>query len=207
MTAPPDTSEDKLSSERRFLDSVRGWHTSDLGRLAVLRRNAGEPLSQQRGASWLYAYLPESPRSQEARFLVATLFAFDRPALESKRQAVTGNLGASMHRLWLDTKAATDAEATKPDSSVARRFGILLDADYDPDDSQTGGELPFRLRQTVRLILAHAKSAGECWIHWPQLIRDIQNWNHPDKYVQKNWARAFYAPHLQTAELPTEEKE
>jgi CRISPR system Cascade subunit CasB len=184
--------EDKYERERRFLETVRGWQETHTGRLAVLRRNAGETLAQSRGVSWLYGYLPQNDFIASAYFLGAALYAFDRPALDGKSTAVKGSFGATMHRLW-QAKSPSDTEKDKPDSSTARRFGILLDADYDIRD---GGELPFRLRQTVRLVLSQAKSAGQCWINWPQLIQDLQHWNHPDKYVQKKWAKEFYAPQV-----------
>jgi hypothetical protein len=30
-------------------------------------------------------------------------------------------------------------------------------------------------------------------IDWPRLLDDLRRWDAPDRYVQKNWARAYFA--------------
>ena len=186
------TAEVRTSPAHAFVGIVRGWDETQKGRLAVLRRNAGEPLADARGVMWIYDLLNRfsSVYGYETLFLTATLIALDRPFLKKER-SFTGSLGRTMAVM----KAAPGANV----ESLERRFAILLDADYDP---QTGeGELPFRLRQTVKLIVS--SGAG---IDWPQLLSDLRGWNDPDKTVQKRWAKHFYAPALKAEDAQTEEQ-
>lgn len=62
-------------------------------------------------------------------------------------------------------------------------MSILLDAELDAG----GGELAFRLRQTVKLL-----TSNEILINWPLLLVDLLEWDRFDKGVQKRWARSFY---------------
>jgi CRISPR system Cascade subunit CasB len=55
----------------------------------------------------------------------------------------------------------------------------LLDADED--------ELPWRLRQIVSLTTASGIA-----LDWPQLLKDLLGWDHPDRYVQRRWAREYW---------------
>ena len=176
--------EVKASPADAFVGIVRGWDETQKGRLAVLRRNAGEPLTEARGVTWMYDLLNRfgGVYGDETLFLTATLIALDRPFLKKER-SFTGSLGRTLAVM----KAAPGANV----ESLERRFAILLDADYD---ARTGeGELPFRLRQTVKLIVS--SGAG---IDWPQLLSDLRGWNDPNKTVQKRWAKHFYAPALKT---------
>lgn len=61
--------------------------------------------------------------------------------------------------------------------SIEKRFLTLLDSDEE--------QLPYRLRQVISLI-------KEYNIDWHKLYRDVRNWNHPDCFVQRGWARDFY---------------
>ena len=171
------TTEDRYQAERAFTEAVRAWNVDQKGRLAILRRNAGEPIAGARAVSWIFSLLNRFERlGDEALFLTATLLAFDRPYLEGKG-AFTGSFGRTM--------AVLKAQPGASEESLERRFAILLDADFDPREGT--GELPFRLRQTVKLVLSK-----EGRIDWPRLLSDLRQWNHPDKYVQKHWAKDFY---------------
>lgn len=64
--------------------------------------------------------------------------------------------------------------------SIEGRFVALLDANEE--------ELPYRLRQMVRLL----KTEEGIRIHWAELLRDLLAWNREHKPVQQKWARAFY---------------
>lgn len=145
------------------------------GALATLRRNAGRSLSEARGAIGLfYSLLPARiGYDEEIYFLLATLFPW------SDKSVTEGNFGHSMARL----RVKTDSEA------LDRRMTILLDAqfDYGPDGRVRPGELGFRLRQAVKLLASH-----DVGINWHQLLKDLLNWSHPDRWVQKEWARAYF---------------
>ena len=74
------------------------------------------------------------------------------------------------------------AHTRSPDSdntAIERRFVALLAA--HPDD------LDFYLRQAVSFL-----RSKEVPVNWQQLLSDVLAWSHPERYVQKAWARAFW---------------
>lgn len=164
---------------------------------AVLKRNVGETLETAKNVSWFYylAYRHEQYHNS-ALFLVATLIAQDKKAIEAfgKSEKVPWaplNLGASLDAVEkLDDAKAHEArlkiklDPHRRESRYERRLRLLLDADLERDGS---GELAFRLRQCVTIILQK-----DGLIHWPQLLMDIDRWGLPSKSVQKEWAKAFY---------------
>lgn len=174
MAEPVVTSKPMISDQ--FIDRLEGLvEQRRLGDLAILRRNAGRSVGESRGAIALfYRLLPARLGSrEEIYFLVATLFPWNI------RQAAEGNFGTSMAQL----RQKTDSE------SIDRRMTILLDADYDTLDerSMRPGELGFRLRQAVKLLASH-----EIRVNWRRLLVDLLNWSHPDRWVQKTWAREYF---------------
>jgi CRISPR type I-E-associated protein CasB/Cse2 len=158
-------SDEKQSPINEFIDRLSQLEAGDRARL---KRNAGNTLEQSRGVHALFfRLLPYGvPRSHEKwYFLVATLY----PLADSSSQ---GNIGHAIRH----------ARANHPEREKGydRRFEVLLDA----DDSQ----LPFRLRQIVRLI-----KQAEIPVNWSQLLQDLTRWNHVNRFVQERWARAYYA--------------
>jgi CRISPR system Cascade subunit CasB len=146
-----------------YLESMR----DDRAALAALRRGLGQPPGS---AADMYRYvvpwLPDdAPRWREdAYYLVAALFAY-HPA-----QGGAGNMGHHFAR-------ARDPQGE--DTAIERRFTVLLAA--HPDD------LGFCLRQAVSFL-----RSKDVPINWHQLLSDVTNWGHPDRYVQREWARAFW---------------
>lgn len=104
-------------------------------------------------------------RRESAALLVAGLYGLH------PERTVGPNLGHSMSRVW-------QAQDRRP--STEQRFVALLNA--HPED------LPYYLRQAVNLIRSH-----EFPLDWTQLYRDICNWSHADRFVQRKWARAFWS--------------
>ncbi len=78
-------------------------------------------------------------------------------------------------------------------TAIERRFTAMLNA--HPDD------LPDYLRQAVSFL-----KSKEVAINWAQLLRDLQAWGHPDKYVQKRWADEFWS-HPAMPESPNSENQ
>ena len=97
-------------------------------------------------------------------YMIASLFALHPSSISS------GNIGDHLRRL-LDDEAS--AEATE------RRFVQLLRARRDT--------LEPRLRQQVSIL-----KSNDIAVNWHQLIADLRNWNHPDRFVQRRWAGAFW---------------
>lgn len=144
----------------------------DAGDRARLRRIVGARRADARGVeSIFYRLVPPglSDRQEEAFFLVATLF----PLADG---GSGGNIGQSLQR------AAQKHPRMK--KGIDRRIQILLDADLDQ-------ELPFHLRQTV-----HFLKSCRVRLDWAVLLKDLLYWDHPDRFVQQSWARAYYAPGL-----------
>jgi CRISPR type I-E-associated protein CasB/Cse2 len=192
VTDTPNTEtavqEDRLAAERAFIaDLVK----LDKGKLAVLRRNAGNLLSEAKGVYWFHGLLAGQGQrlSEEACFLVATLAASDKDAIGG-RNRFTGNFGATCRAL----RNVSGRLPSEP-SPLDRRFNTLLDADFD---SASGGELSFRLRQMTKRIIAEKDPSVR--INWPQLLRDVRFWNSGRKLTQKQWARSYYAPALASQE-------
>lgn len=141
------------------------------GELAVFRRSAGERLATARNALGLfYRLLPPEPQfPEETFFLVATLFPLNG------HKPVDGDFGRTMAVL----RQRTNREG------LDSRMRILLEADYDR--RRGTGELPYRLRQAVKL--ADSQQVG---VDWVQLLLDLNWWGHPDRIVQKRWARSYF---------------
>ena len=161
---------------------VRGLSDLDAGGLAVLRRSAGQSLSESRGSySVFFPLLPQSitrPTAQEAFFLVATLYGLTTRGSDERRADGGLSLGLALNALRREQLAAISA-GPNDKISLDRRVAALLEADAE--------QLPFRLRQIVRL--AHSRQQV---LDWGRLLRDLLSWNHPDRFVQRRWAREYY---------------
>ena len=149
--------------ERGFVDALGKLHPGDKARL---RRHAGKTLSESVDVLGVfYRLLPHGvpDRQHDRFFLVATLF----PLADAGKQ---GNFGTTLSHMRTSSNAA----------GLDRRIAALLDADER--------QLPFRLRQLVRL--AHANRVG---VNWPQLLSDLRRWGWEDRPVQRAWAMAYFA--------------
>ena len=138
------------------------------GALASLRRGLGQPPGT---VADMYRYVEPflgqergAGFKESAFYLVAALFALH------PKSADKGNMGDHMAR----TRTESGGDA------LERRFTALLAA--HPDD------LPDYLRQAVSFL----KSKNEEPVNWNELLRDLQNWGHEDRFVQKKWARSFW---------------
>jgi len=155
-------------------------HRDDRAMLAALRRSLGQPIGTVPDAyRYVVPWLPDDapPWHEAAYYLVAALFAY-HPAAGGE-----GNMGHHFARArvpgWDNT-------------AIERRFTALLAA--HPDD------LDFYLRQAVGFLRSR-----EVPVNWCQLLADVLDWGHPARYVQRQWARAFWSRPPQ--EIPTSEEE
>lgn len=149
-----------------FIDRLE---RADPGEQARLKRNAGQTLGESRGVlPFFYRVLPREVRRErdvETYFLVATLL----PLAPKRGQ---GDFGQSL----LGVAGLPEVNRQGVDLRVA----ILLDSHR--------GELPFRLRQAVRLVASHERR-----IDWRRTLADLLRWDHPRRPVQKAWARSYFA--------------
>lgn len=138
----------------------------DRGALSELRRSlvsGNDILAVRHVLPWLTTDV--GLRRESLALLVAGLYA-----LHPERTTGT-NFGHSMNRVWR-------AQEKRP--STEQRFIALLNGHSE--------DLPYHLRQAVSLISSH-----EVPIDWAQLYRDLCNWGHADRFVQRKWARSFWA--------------
>lgn len=141
--------------------------------LAHLRRGLAAPDYALIRTGWLFANLGKKLTDYElsAALLVAGLFAW-----------VKGNCPHSPDK-DLNFGRAFGGTADYVEKR-RKRFIDLLDADSD--------DLPFKLRQAITLI-------NGAPLNWALLLKHVQKWDHPDRWVQKTWAQGFWS-HSQAAE-------
>jgi CRISPR system Cascade subunit CasB len=138
----------------------------DPGDRARLKRSAGKALAESRDALGLfYSILPYGVLEDKEKlyFLTATLY----PLADSGGQ---GDLGEALRR----------AKLKKNLKGLDRRVEILLDADEI--------QLPFRLRQAIQFL-----RSNRVRVNWFRLLDDLLYWNHPERRVQRRWARSYFA--------------
>jgi len=179
---------------------------------AMLKRASGGTLDEARNVGWLFHLLTKHRHGGDADeyrlFLIATLIAFDTLFIEQcvKRQRLPTtprNFGGTLDQIERATfpsareaRLAPKFDPKRSVSPIERRLRLLLDTHMEADGQ---GDLPFRLRQVVKLVLDKGKGlsagTGESLINWDALLRDLRDWDDPDKNKssQKNWAKAFYA--------------
>ena len=162
----------------------------DRAMLSHLRQGLGKPIDATLAeAGWLFTEVPDRPRQAlDNACLVAGLFGLWHQGRDAVADEAPSNLGASLHALAAEERRRTGRGPDEPVDTAERRLTSLLRSHRD--------DLPGHLRQTVSLL----KSRGVA-IHWHRLLHDLMAWDHPDRYVQRNWARAYWTPN--PAENPT----
>lgn len=139
----------------------------DRAALAHLRRGLGEPAAVTLGrVGWLFNGVPDDrdDNALDAAVLAAGLFAWAKGRCENVGDVNFGRAFGS----GLDEDGKKQRE---------KRFTAILDTPT--------ADLPPVLRQAISLIEGTA-------LDWRQLILDLMNWDHEDRFVQKHWARGFW---------------
>ena len=152
----------------RIITFISALSSLDAGERARLKRNAGKTLAEgQEALGLFYRLLPYGVPAfqEEVYFQVACLYALV-PA------GSAGNLGQALGKVR--------KLAPKHAKGIDRRLESLLDADET--------QLPFRLRQAMHFLASNRVS-----LDWTCLLDDLLHWNHPDRTVQKEWARSYFS--------------
>ena len=161
-------------NQKRIAEFMTNLNRLDMGSRARLKRSAGKSLREARSTIGIfYALLPHPtpPSAEESIYwLIATHF----PLLEGTDR---GNLGAALRRI----------RTSENEKGLNRRFEALLDADYT--------QLAYRLGQTIRLLHANKEK-----LNWVGLLTDLLHWEHPERFVQKAWAKSYFALSPKTVE-------
>lgn len=160
--------------QRQIADFVAALERLDAAGRARLKRNAGRSLGEARDVHRVFFQaLPYEvvgrSQDEETYFLVATLF----PMAESRSDGAS--LGSTMRRV----------RQLRESASLDRRFQNLIDSERE--------QLPFRLRQTVRLA-----AATEQTIDWARLLNDLLAWDLDGRPVQLRWARDYFVRRSET---------
>jgi CRISPR system Cascade subunit CasB len=153
---------------------IAALETLDAGGRARLKRNAGRSLAEAHDVHRVFFQaLPYDihERAHEDYFLIATLF----PLVVHRHQA--GSLGTSLRQVRHLRGGAHDGRT----NSLDRRVQALLDSDRE--------QLPFRLRQAVRLIAADREHVA---LDWAQLLHHVLHWEDSKRWVQLRWSRDYF---------------
>jgi CRISPR system Cascade subunit CasB len=175
-------SKDQSRPEERFVAFlVKLVESEDRAPLAALRRGLGKKSGEAADSHPLI--LPRIPANasvwdEDAYYLIGSLFALhqiDWPVSED--ESTRTNLGASFARLGRVVES----------ESIEKRFVALLNCHEE--------DLPDHLRHAVSLL-----KSKEIPIDWARLLRDVRRWNHEDRWVQREWARAFWGEKREQAQ-------
>ncbi|BBG66617.1 CRISPR-associated protein, Cse2 family [Hydrogenimonas sp.] len=134
----------------------------DRGAMAALRRGLGKASGDPEMYRYVVPFLDRYRSNDWIYFTIAALYGYHHDPTIEDGR----NLGASMGAL-------------ERNDSLQWRFSWLLDSQSD--------ELPSRLKSVVSLL-----KSKNIPIDYRRLLRDLLAWEHPDRYVQLNWARSFY---------------
>ena len=136
----------------------------DRGALAALRRGLGKPPGT---AAEMFPYV--------APLLGREVY----PSRERAAYLVASLFGshpASAHGSQPFTEALARTERSE---SYERRIVRLLGSD--------AADIGDQLRHCVAFLRAQGVP-----VDWAQLQRDIEQWDHPERWVQRRWARAYW---------------
>jgi CRISPR system Cascade subunit CasB len=145
--------------------------------MAHLRRGLGNsPDYTLARVGWFFRGIPDEreERALNCAILAAGLFAWVKGVCPQSGNVNFGRAFGS--GLTEDGKAQRE-----------KRFIDLLDTDSE--------ELPYKLRQAITLIAGD--SVG---LDWVKFILDLIHWDHPERWVQKAWARGFWSSPLAETE-------
>lgn len=164
--------------EQRFIEALGAlYEQEDRAALAALRRGLSRPPGETMEMHpYVAPFTQKLTRKQEdAYYLIAALFGlYPGENWTSREGRLRTNLGASLR--WFANESSSE--------SVERRFVALLNTHAD--------DLSEHLRQTISLL-----KSKDIPVDWRQLLRDVINWDDDDRFVQRNWSKAFWSASAQ----------
>lgn len=154
-----------MEREHSFASYLEGIK-DDRGKLAALRRGLG--LKPGTCAAMYPVVSVAIPKNcplyeEEVYYLISSLFGYHPLSTTS------GNMGDHMRH----------ASGDKKSDAIERRFTRLLATHWE--------DLPNELRQSISFL-----KSKETPVNWHQLLSDLKHWSHPDRFVQRRWANAFW---------------
>jgi CRISPR system Cascade subunit CasB len=158
----------------------------DRGALAFLRRGLGKDVPFE-----AFRFMPFQKQNwqEEVAILIGPLFAYWHQREDAPRNAGENeNLGSSMLKL-VHTIVREGSDREDAMKRVERRFGAMLNCNAD--------DLKHHLRHAVSLL-----KSKDVPINWRLLCDHVQQWGHEDRWVQRAWARSFWASGTDRGEVP-----
>jgi CRISPR system Cascade subunit CasB len=168
MTTTQTPPRNRLERETKFLQAIRDRIRNDPGAKAILKRAlSGEHHHLRRVYPFTLPYL-EGTRDQDLWIFVACLFAYhDQEKEPSPRDFA---------------QSCLDLQNSSTSKGPERRFRALLDTDL--------ADIKSPITTLVRQI--KSKKDKKIPVYYPQLIADLCFWNHPDQFIQDQWAKTFW---------------
>lgn len=178
MTTTQSTVRNRLEYERRFLQSVSDRIKNDNGAKADFKRAlSGEAEHIRKVYPVVLPYLGNTSEwEQKQIWIPVACLSVYYPSTQK-----IGNFGHSCRGL----ATATHSEGAD------RRFRALLD-------------LALTDIQSPLTALVRQMKSKKIAINYPQLLADLRQWEHPNQYIQDQWARAFWGALAQQEEQPVQ---
>ena len=153
----------------RLISALSSAAERDSSVIATLRRSlAFDPGAFAPAFPYLEPIVGNQPEfRRKPAYLVAGLWALCQRRVTDTSNSVS--LASALRRV----------SSQRSSKSIEKRFVALLDSDED--------ELPSRLRQSISII-----AADSIPINWAGLLDDLLRWSHPDRFIQKRWARDYW---------------
>lgn len=170
MTTTQTTFRPRLEREVNFLRTVTERIENDNGAKATFKRAlSGEHKYIRKVYPFVLPYLEGiHERQQNIWIFIACLSIFhDQDSEPAPRNFA---------------KSCLDLNNSSESKGPERRFRTLLDTDLD--------DIKSPITTLVRQI--KSKKDKKIAVHYPQLIFDLCRWEHPDQYIQDQWARTFW---------------
>lgn len=149
----------------QFISRLNSLSTGDR---TALKRSLGVPLQEADARAWAAfykVYLSENRRDEDACFITAC-------AVSAFHNCV-GPAIELPQRL---------KELSAESDSAENKFLQLLDVPL-----RENNYFSVKMGRILRLMLSKGRT-----IDFKTLLKDLQRWDHPDRYIQLRWARVFY---------------
>lgn len=170
MTTSQSTFRSRLEHESRFLQSVSDRIKNDKGAQADFKRAlSGESEHIRKVYPYVLPHIGNASEWEQKQIWipVACLSVYyPQPVSETEKPR---NFGHSCRAL----ATATNSEGAD------RRFRALLDLALTD------------IRSPLAALVRQMKDK-KIAIDYPKLLADLRRWEHPDQFIQDQWARAFW---------------
>jgi CRISPR system Cascade subunit CasB len=170
MTITQNPTRNRLEHEIRFLKSVSDRTRQDNGAKADFKRAlSGEPEHIRKVYPFVLPYVGNASEWEQEQIwipIACLSVYYPQTSREAEKQR---NFGHSCSGL----ATATNSEGAD------RRFRALLDLALTD------------MQSPLTALVRQMKSKGIA-IDYPKLLADLRQWEHPNQYIQDQWARAFW---------------